>query len=90
MICKPLVADLGYKVMGSKVQDPGSHFRRWAAFEMRIYGNGVSLVRPDPKFEAKSAIIRQKFLKISGHQLRWPRPLPGAIFIPPALLVVAD
>jgi len=30
------------------------------------------------------------FLKISGHQQRWPRPLPGAILIPPALLVVAD
>jgi len=27
---------------------------------------------------------------ISGHQQRWPRPLPGAILIPPALLVVAD
>jgi hypothetical protein len=22
------------------------------------------------------------FLKISGHQQRWPRPLPGAILIP--------
>jgi len=32
----------------------------------------------------------KKFLKISGHQQRWPRPLPGAILIPPALLVVAD
>jgi len=29
-------------------------------------------------------------LKISGHQQRWPRPLPGAILISPALLVVAD
>jgi hypothetical protein len=29
-------------------------------------------------------------LKISGHQQRWPGPLPGAILIPPALLVVAD
>ena len=28
--------------------------------------------------------------KISGHQQRWPRSLPGAIFIPPVLLVVAD
>jgi hypothetical protein len=32
----------------------------------------------------------KKILKISGHQQRWPRPLPGAILIPPALLVVAD
>jgi len=32
----------------------------------------------------------KKFLKISGHQQRWPQPLPGAILIPPALLVVAD
>jgi len=32
----------------------------------------------------------KKFLKISGHQQRWPRPLPGVILIPPALLVVAD
>jgi hypothetical protein len=29
-------------------------------------------------------------LKISGYQQQWLRPLPGAILIPPALLVVAD
>jgi hypothetical protein len=29
-------------------------------------------------------------LIISGHQQRWPRPLPGAILRPSALLVVAD
>jgi len=29
-------------------------------------------------------------LIISGQQQRWPRPLPGAILIPPTLLVVAD
>ena len=29
-------------------------------------------------------------LKTSGHQQRWPQPLPGAILIPPALLVAAD
>ena len=34
--------------------------------------------------------IKKFFLKISGRQQRWPRPLPGAILIPPALLVVAD
>jgi len=34
--------------------------------------------------------IKKFFLKISGHQQSWPRPLPGAILIPPALLVVAD
>jgi hypothetical protein len=34
--------------------------------------------------------IKKFFLKISGHQQRWPWPLPGAILIPPALLVVAD
>ena len=34
--------------------------------------------------------IKKFFLKISGPQQRWPRPLPGAILIPPALLVVAD
>jgi hypothetical protein len=28
--------------------------------------------------------------KISGHQQKWPRPLPGAILIPSALLVAAD
>jgi len=28
--------------------------------------------------------------KISGHQQRWPRPLTGAILIPPALLEAAD
>ena len=32
----------------------------------------------------------KKNLKISGHQQSWSRPLPGAILIPPALLVVAD
>jgi len=32
----------------------------------------------------------KKNLKISGHQQRRPRPLPGAILIPPALLVAAD
>jgi hypothetical protein len=32
----------------------------------------------------------KKILKISGHQQSWSRPLPGAILIPPALLVVAD
>jgi hypothetical protein len=31
-----------------------------------------------------------ELIKISDHQQRWPRPLPGAIHIPPALLVVAD
>jgi hypothetical protein len=34
--------------------------------------------------------IKKFFLKISGHQQRWPGSLPGAILIPPALLVVAD
>ena len=34
--------------------------------------------------------IKKFFLKISGHQQRWSRPLPGAILILPALLVVAD
>ena len=29
-------------------------------------------------------------VKISGHQQRWLRPLPGTILIPPALLVIAD
>jgi hypothetical protein len=33
--------------------------------------------------------IKKKF-KISGHQQKWLRPLPGAILIPPALLMVAD
>jgi len=28
--------------------------------------------------------------QISGHQQRWPRPLPGAILIPLVLLLVAD
>jgi hypothetical protein len=28
--------------------------------------------------------------KISGDQQKWPRQLPGAILIPPALLVAAD
>ena len=32
----------------------------------------------------------KKNLKISGHQQRWSRPLPGAILIPSALLMVAD
>jgi len=32
----------------------------------------------------------KKILKISGHQQSWSQPLPGAILIPPTLLVVAD
>jgi hypothetical protein len=32
----------------------------------------------------------KKILIISGQQQRWPQPLPGAILIPPALLVAAD
>jgi hypothetical protein len=35
-------------------------------------------------------IAVERVLKISGHQQRWPWPLPGAILIPPSLLVVAD
>jgi hypothetical protein len=39
-------------------------------------------------------IIRIYFNMLSSknqwHQQRWPRPLPGAILIPPALLVFAD
>ena len=38
----------------------------------------------------KGLLIKKFFSKISGHQQRWPRPLPGAILIPPAPLVVAD
>jgi hypothetical protein len=38
----------------------------------------------------KVLLIKKFFLKISGHQQRWPRPLPGAILIPPAPQVVAD
>jgi hypothetical protein len=30
--------------------------------------------------------IKKFFLKISGHQQKWPRPPPGAILILPALL----
>jgi len=37
----------------------------------------------------KTEIIKF-FLKISGHQQRWLGPLPGAILLPPTLLVVAD
>jgi hypothetical protein len=33
---------------------------------------------------------KTRIAEISDHQQRWPRPLPGAILIPPALLVVAD
>jgi hypothetical protein len=34
--------------------------------------------------------IKKFFLKISGHQQRWPRPLFGTILILPALMVAAD
>jgi len=34
--------------------------------------------------------IKKFFLKISGPQQRWPRPLSGANLIPLALLGVAD
>ena len=38
----------------------------------------------------KSITYQKFFLKINGHQQRWSRPLPGAILIPPATLVVVD
>jgi hypothetical protein len=34
--------------------------------------------------------IKKFFLKIGGHQQRWPRPFAGDILIPPTLLLVAD
>jgi len=37
-----------------------------------------------------AAFDADQAVKISGHQQRWPGSLPGAILIPPALLVVAD
>ena len=45
------------------------------------------VIKPDRSDKTE---IKKFFLKISGHQQRWPRPLPGAFLIPPALLVVAD
>ena len=45
------------------------------------------VIKPDRSDKTE---IKKFFLKISGHQQRWPRPLPGAVLIPPALLVVAD
>jgi hypothetical protein len=41
------------------------------------------------EIDIKDAVF-PKMDKISDHQQRWPRPLSGAILIPPALLVVAD
>jgi hypothetical protein len=38
----------------------------------------------------KVLLIKKFFLKISDHQQRWLRPLPWAILILPAPLVVAD
>jgi hypothetical protein len=35
----------------------GFHSRPWTGFGMRIYEKSVSFVRPNPKFEAKLAII---------------------------------
>jgi hypothetical protein len=45
------------------------------------------VIKPDRSDKTES---KKFFLKISDHQQRWSRPLPGAILIPPALLVVAD
>jgi len=45
------------------------------------------IIKTDRSYKTE---IKKFFLKISGHQQRWPGPLPGAILIPPALLVVAD
>jgi len=42
------------------------------------------------KKDCSSSWVKIHGVKISGHQQRWPRPLPGAILIPPALLGVAD
>ena len=44
---------------------------------------------PAPSKTVKRVYISHN-LKISGPQQGWPRPLPGAILIPPALLLVAD
>jgi len=44
-----------------------------------------SFLTPETKFAEQK---RSK--KISGHQQSWSRPLPGAILIPPALLMAAD
>jgi len=43
-----------------------------------------------PYFFRRISNVDLKIIKISGHPQRWPQPLPGAILIPPALLVVAD
>ena len=43
-----------------------------------------------PYFFRRISNVDLKIIKISGHPQRWPRPLTGAILIPPALRVVAD
>ena len=43
-----------------------------------------------PPIESRYVYLYRPNNPISGHQQRWPRLLPGAILIPPALLVVAD
>ena len=50
-------------------------------FQSSIFNSGLSRL---------GRVYRFFNYKISGSQQRWPRPLPGAILIPPALLVVAD
>jgi hypothetical protein len=41
--------------------------------------------------DTRNSNMKPKFFsQISDHQQSWPGPLPGAILIPPALLVVAD
>jgi hypothetical protein len=48
---------------------------------------GQVVIKPTDQIKQRS---KKFFSKISGHQQRWPGPLPGAIIIPLALLVVAD
>jgi hypothetical protein len=58
----------------------------WGGFNEDIQVKGCS----GNTIEDNSYAADYNVSKISGHQQRMPGPLPGAILIPPALLVVAD
>jgi len=55
-------------------------------YNLLVYAGRTTTIKAD---RSEKTEIKKFFLKISGHQQRWDRPLPGAILIPPVLLAVA-
>jgi proline racemase len=75
------------------VHEPRGHSKMYAALLVppTIEEADVGVIYPEPGgYVTMCGHGTIAICTISDHQQRWPRPLPGAILIPPALLVVAD